>query len=858
MVYTNDYPGRYSLPPVLLGKQSMQQNSFIPSTLFVKLVHYPRSSAQVWENLGPFSSRILMPGFLQHRCFSTPRLFSDCKMAMSFPWCSFLFWTILWLFICGSVLTVSARDQHKPQRSVLRRTHLRRPNVLLVLTDDQDVELGSMYAMKKTRQLMEEGGAHFPNAFVTTPICCPSRSSILTGKYTHNHNVYTNNENCSSRAWQAMHESQTFAVHMQNAGYSTGFFGKYLNEYNGNYVPQGWRHWLGQVKNARFYNYTLNRNGMREQHGFDYSKDYLTDLITNESIDFFRHSRRVYPTQPILMVLSHAAPHGPEDVAPQYSTHFSNISSHITPSYNKAPNQDKHWILRHVGLMLPIHMDFTNALHRRRLQTLLSVDDSVYRICRELERAGELENTYVVYTSDHGYHLGQFGLVKGKSMPYEFDIRVPLYVRGPGVLPGSVVPQIALNIDLAPTLLDMAGLDVPSDMDGRSLLSLLKSQAHHGDRKMIIWRDSFLVEKGRLRKKYLESKSETLATHPVPSMTLQQAICLRGKHWRPCVRRDQQWHCKTSPTGRVQLHRCIDFHKSGHSQRRARRAVERGPRCCSCSQEEDQMRMAHRFRMTRRLRLLDRDIGSEGPSFAEEGSGDGSFLMAAAVRSVQYRVPTVTQLTSRCSLLENKTITCDGQLHSSLDRWRNHKKQLDEQIKMLNQRLEILQRVRGHLKRIKPEECICRERSSVHRKGRRKHRRKEQRGRRSKKDSPCRSPGVVCFSHDNDHWRTPPYWTHGNFCACTTSVNNTYWCLRTINETHNILFCKFITGFIEYFDLNSDPYQLQNVAATLTRAALNELLSRLAQLRRCRGQRECDSSWKHRPHMRKSRSRRMT
>uniref|UniRef100_A0A8C4Q8Q8 Extracellular sulfatase C-terminal domain-containing protein n=1 Tax=Eptatretus burgeri TaxID=7764 RepID=A0A8C4Q8Q8_EPTBU len=281
----------------------------------------------------------------------------------------------------------------------------------------------------------------------------------------------------------------------------------------------------------------------------------------------------------------------------------------------------------------------------------------------------------------------------------------------------------------------------------------------------------------KLRKKILQSKSKTLAMHPVPSMTLQQAICLRGKHWRPCIRRDQQWHCKTNPTGRVQLHRCNDFRKSGHSQRRVRRTVEHGQRCYSCSQEEEQMSMAHRFRVTRSLRLLDRDIGLESPSFAEEGSGDGNrFLMAAAVRSVHYRVPTVTQLTSRCSLLENKTITCDEQLHSSLDRWRSHKKQLDEQIKMLNQRLEILQRVRGHLKRIKPEECSCRERS---RKGRRRHHRKERRGRKSKKDSPCRSRGVICFSHDNDHWRTPPYWTRAFLLVCSICLlrNSLHTCL---------------------------------------------------------------------------------
>ncbi|XP_017161152.1 extracellular sulfatase Sulf-2-like [Poecilia reticulata] len=303
---------------------------------------------------------------------------------------------LLLLFLFVSMATGDSQlppgQRMKPRIQRDRRNI--RPNIILILTDDQDVELGSMQAMNKTRRIMEEGGTFFSNAFVTTPMCCPSRSSMLTGKYVHNHNTYTNNENCSSLSWQRQHEPRTFGVYLNNTGYRTAFFGKYLNEYNGSYVPAGWREWLGLVKNSRFYNYTLSRNGVREKRGAQYPQDYLTDLITAESIQYFRSSKRIYPHRPVLMVLSHAAPHGPEDSAPQYSDAFANASQHINP-----------------------HM--------------------------------------------------------------------------------------VLNIDLAPTILDIAGLDTPPDMDGKSILSLLDTDKPANrfqvSRKPKVWRDSFLVERGSSR-----------------------------------------------------------------------------------------------------------------------------------------------------------------------------------------------------------------------------------------------------------------------------------------------------------------------------------------------------------------------
>lgn len=352
-----------------------------------------------------------------------------------------------------------------------------RPNIVFVLVDDLRWDtLGiTGHPFSKTPNIDRIGreGALFQNAFVTTPLCSPSRGSFLTGQFVHTHGVKGNTDNA-----ELSRKLVTCAVHLQKAGYETGFFGKWHMGNDSGPRP-GWDKWVSFRGQGVYENPPLNIDGQEQK-----TEGYMTDLLTKHAVEFVRKDR----SKPFLLYLPHKAVHGPFTPAPQYKELYANEEIRRSPNAQDAL-EGKPMLQRTVEKLPPLTpgMGSGDELIRNQLRCLKSIDDGVGEIIKALEEKKQFDNTLFIFTSDNGYLWGEHCL--GDKRPsYEESIRIPMVARWPGTIKaGTKIAQMSLNIDIAPTFLEVAGVGVPKEMQGRSLVPLLAGRP-------VRWRTSFFCE----------------------------------------------------------------------------------------------------------------------------------------------------------------------------------------------------------------------------------------------------------------------------------------------------------------------------------------------------------------------------
>jgi len=404
--------------------------------------------------------------------------------------------TLIWLpAILASCLTPKttkpALDTKAPCFKVSNQQAIRQPNILFILTDDMDVEL--MADMPNLQKLLVQQGVTLDQFFVNVPQCCPSRSTILLGQYSQNTGIYRNGgeQGGFKTFFRKGLETDTIAVGLNLAGYRTVLMGKYLNGYPSDskkrtYIPPGWDEWYVPISGNPYSNlqYKLNENG-EIVHYHQEPEDYLTDVLAAKAADFIRQSAA--EKQPFFVYLSTYAPHGPASPAARHAGMFLDRSAPRPPSFDEADVSDKPLYIRNQPPLSDGLIRGIDHFYIGRLQMIQSVDEMIAQLVDTLVDTGTLDNTYIVFTSDNGFHLGQHRLEAGKLAPYEEDIRVPFVVRGPGLPVGENRSQITGNVDLAATFAEMGGLEPGETCDGRSLLPVLR-----GD-ELTKWRDGYLV-----------------------------------------------------------------------------------------------------------------------------------------------------------------------------------------------------------------------------------------------------------------------------------------------------------------------------------------------------------------------------
>jgi N-acetylglucosamine-6-sulfatase len=373
------------------------------------------------------------------------------------------------------------------------------PNMVFILTDDMRKD--DLKYMPKTKALLQSTGMTFENAFVSNPLCCPSRTTIMRGQYSHNTGVWSNSSTDSSSTtaggWYAYqqngNEADNVATRLQLAGYKTGLFGKYLNGYdNTAYRPPGWDRWFGAFTSGtlHYFDYDVNDQGTITHYGTSASA-YSTDVISGQADAFI--SANASQGVPFFAYVAPIALHEPSTPAPRDAHEYDGIQGPRLASFNEADVTDKPPWMQKLPRLSSSQVSAIDKRHEKRIESLQAVDDLVAGVVNALDTtktpsgAKALDNTYIFFTSDNGFHHGEHRIAKQKWRPYEEDIRMPLLIRGPGIAAGSTTEKLTLNTDYMPTFLDLADSQIPSYADGRPLRPVLNGS-------VTTWRSAVLPE----------------------------------------------------------------------------------------------------------------------------------------------------------------------------------------------------------------------------------------------------------------------------------------------------------------------------------------------------------------------------
>ena len=414
-----------------------------------------------------------------------------------------------------------------------------KPNIVVIMTDDETVE--AMRVMPQTRSLIGDAGATFENSFSSFPLCCPSRSTFLTGQYAHNHGVLENES--PTGGYYRLKSGNTLPVWLRAAGYRTIHVGKYLNDYgtkDPTEIPPGWDEWYATTDPSTYqmWGYQMNENGALHTYGdFDVEDPafYQTDVLRGKAVEAIHRNAG----SPFFMTFWTLAPHrevttlldqdGPRP-APRHKGMFADVALPRPPSFNEEDVSDKPLYIKLKPVLDDAAIAVIEQRWRNELETLQAVDEAVAAIVGALEEEGVLDETYIVFTSDNGFFHGEHRTPVEKILGYEPSAKVPFLIRGPGIAPGTVVDELSANIDLAPTIAELTGAIATKPMDGRSLLPFIADPSLHTSRPVVLESTlplggstlQFFTEQGPASSPVGFAVSE--AAGPLPALPLGQAV----------------------------------------------------------------------------------------------------------------------------------------------------------------------------------------------------------------------------------------------------------------------------------------------------------------------------------------------